>query len=175
MDKKVRIVLGIFVFFLLIDLWLGFRYWSLTKTRRIERIKNIPTPIENIPTSYPSPKAILSPILPPPGKLLHPLVAGIQHHKAGNGDVYELVGWVTEANEQKREISVGQGGTPLSRKIVIPPEAVIRLVLVEENGNLQHLPKSFADLVPGKVRVVILCKEADCLEAEIVSIIETKN
>jgi len=171
MGKTNKILLLLFGIFLLIDLCLGWRYFSLSESQK--RISTVQIPTARIPSE--EPKLTPTPLLPPKDKLLSPLIAGIQHHKVEDGDVYELVGWVTEANEQEREIVVGQTGVSLPHKVIVSSEAIIRLASVDEKGNLFHQPKTFADLIPGKVRVNILCKEADCLQAEIVTIIEQAN
>jgi len=180
MGKASRILIVIIGIFICIDLLLGWRYFSLSKSQRLSNTEKFPDLVPSEKqrlTPFPCEEPQTTPValIPPEGKLLNPLVVGIQSHKVENQDVYELVGWVTEADEQKREIVVGQPGVSLSHKVIVSPEAIIRLAVVDERGNLFHQPKTFADLIPGKVRVNILCKEAGCLQAEIVSIIEQTN
>lgn len=165
MEKTTKILVVVFLVFLLVNAGLGLRYWSLTKSQKAEYS---PTPCE-------TPEITPTTLIPPPGKLINPLIAGITHHKVGDRDIYEIIGWVMEANEQKQEIGLGQKDGSPPHGILVPQSATIRLVSVDENGKLQHQPKTFTDLIPGKVRVSILCRDSGCSEAEIVSIIETQN
>ncbi len=165
MSKGTKILVCIFLFFLFLDIYLGYSYWSLKE----KFLKN-----NQAPTSFETITKTAEPLLPPPGKLINPSVVGMQSHKIGNEDIYELVGWILETDEEKKEIVVGQKDPPSSRKVFIPQNVTIRQALVDEENTLKHQPKSFADLVPEKTRVNILCSNSSCTEAKIVTIIETQ-
>jgi len=110
---------------------------------------------------------------PTQAKLIGEQVVGIQSHKVGEEDIFEIVGWVKRADPGKQEIELSQKGD--SFKIIkLSLNTKIRQALVDGNGKLELLPKAFDDLVPEKVRVNILCSNSNCLEAEAVTIIEIK-
>ncbi|MGI5825815.1 MAG: hypothetical protein ACOX50_00175 [Patescibacteria group bacterium] len=95
------------------------------------------------------------------------LSEGLNTFQMDNGEmVYEYSGIPVEVVESENKIVFKR------MEVIVEADAIIREVVLDSNGKIQHIPRTLGDLIPGETKVIAMCTDSTCTRFSIVSIVD---